>query len=61
MVIARYELVLHGPAGYETDVLQLVEARDALPPLLREAEENITIMLPQDYHVTIEERKPDER
>ena len=51
MVYARYEVVLHGPI--DAPVQHQVEAIRELPGFIREAEENLTIMMPQDFHVTI--------
>lgn len=58
MILARYTLLVHGPVDVgELDSLRLIELRRTLPELLREAEENLTILLPQDFHVTIEAKE----
>ena len=55
MIVARYELVVHGPADF--DPVRTIELQRLLPGLLRETEENLTIMLPLDFHITIEKKE----
>lgn len=58
-VLATYSLQLIGPGlqvGYERTKSGDFERYEGLAPsLMREAEENITDLLPADYHVVIRE------
>ena len=56
-VYARYTLLVHEPETErsvgDTD-FQEQEISGLLPSYLREAEENLTVLLPYGYHATIE-------
>ena len=57
MIYARYTLLIHEPEverSLENAVAQGEEIAHELPGFLREAEENLTVLLPYGYYATIE-------
>jgi hypothetical protein len=60
MIVRRYTLLIHAPDADEDTVSVGVreglneELSFNLPGQLREAEENLTVLLPQGFHATIE-------